>query len=343
MTLEEEAILQMLRNGQLNGPVGEPYHDERDYIIEHRIENGIPCTYEQSPRHLRFHENEPPVSYSRPKKISEYTTDEEKLQFFKQEGFHMRNTYPRLYSFRCSEAPSHLTTEERLLLSLLHSVNEQVGKLHRNSKGAFVSYWVIDGIPVKYEVRPIRRKVDGKSQIVGHTDPEVVKEYRTEKEKLYFLMLYGHYMEYDIFQRYSTSSGLSITLPKSPRELEQASAGKSNAEEHPLPKTELELHLLKRLSSGEFNGRINHLWVVKGGTEHWCEIVDGIPIQYSQAKASKFFNNKENETIESAPKVYRRYLSDDEKLEFFRTMGREIPDKEVQQYYWDNREKKHQH
>lgn len=103
------------------------------------------------------------------------------------------------------------------------------------------------------------------------------------------------------------------------------------------PKTEVELHLLERLANGEFDGfKGSYFWP---NSVYWSTIEDGIPIRWKQGPGTDFFNGKENEHIPGKTKVYKRFLTDDEKLEFFRKYGREMPDQEVQDYYWNNWEK----
>lgn len=103
------------------------------------------------------------------------------------------------------------------------------------------------------------------------------------------------------------------------------------------PKTEVELHLLERLANGEFDGfKGSYFWP---NSVYWSTIEDGIPTRWKQGPGTDFFNGKENEHIPGKTKVYKRFLTDDEKLEFFRKYGREIHDQEVQDYYWNNWEK----
>lgn len=229
------------------------------------------------------------------------------------------------------------TDKEKFMLHLLHTgtCDGPVGRIFRNKKGCLVSYFVVCGIPTLTISKPV------KPDDTGPIETAIVIEYRSDYEKLFFLKAFGHYMRDEIFQEYSKASGLAITLPKSPREL--AEEAKAKEMDVSPPKTEIELNLLKRLSAGELDGSINHGWIVKGGSWHWCIIENGIPIQYRQAKDSKFFNGKENETIEASPKVYKKYLTDDEKIDFFQKFGRDVKDKEVQDYYWACWKEKYQH
>lgn len=226
-----------------------------------------------------------------------------------------------------------ITADEKFMLHLLDTgmYDGVVGRPFKSANGYIICYGITCGIPEKYISHPNK---------IGYQSPRPVQRYKTDGQRLVFLMEFGHYMPDEIFQEYSKKSGMAITLPKSPREL--AEEAKTEEIEAPL-KTEIELHLLKRLSAGELDGLINYGWIVKGGSWHWCVIENSVPVQYSQAKDSKFFNNKENETIEASPKVYKKYLTDDEKIEFFQKFGRDIKDEEAQKYYWDNWKKKYQH
>lgn len=226
-----------------------------------------------------------------------------------------------------------ITPDEKFMLHLLDTgmYDGVVGRPFKSANGYIICYGITCGIPEKYISHPNK---------IGYQAPRPVQRYKTDGQRLVFLMEFGHYMPDEIFREYSKKSGMAITLPKSPREL--AEEAKTEEMKVPPPKTETELHLLKRLAAGELDGSINYGWIVKGGSWHWCVIENGIPVQYSQAKDSKFFNNKENETIEASPKVYKKYLTDDEKIEFFQKFGRDMKDEEAQAYYWDNWKKKYQ-
>lgn len=214
MTPMEEVILQQLDRGYYNGTVGVPYKDSRGFIIEYRVENGIPCTYEKSPRRISFIGKDKPVSYSNFKKVpnSECRTADEKLDFFKHEGFRMRASYAFFYSAYDPATLSYLTVEEKVLLNLLRCSDGPVGKPFRSKRGSFISLFVSNGVPAMYKTKPIRKKVQGRIETVGYTEPELVKEYRSEKERLLFIKEYGHYMEDKIFQDYSNTSGFARTL-----------------------------------------------------------------------------------------------------------------------------------
>ena len=229
---------------------------------------------------------------------------------------------------------SSITPDEKFMLHLLDTgmYDGVVGRPYKSTNGYIISYGITCGIPEKYISYPNK---------IGYQNPRPIQRYKTDGQRLVFLMQFGHYMSDEIFQNYSKTSGMAITLPKSPHELTEEA--KAKGIETPPLKTEIELHLLERLAAGEFDGSINNGWVVKGGSWHWCTIENGTPVQHYQAKDSKFFNNKDNETIEASPKVYKKYLTDDEKIEFFQKFGRDVKDEEAQDYYWACWKKKYQH
>lgn len=214
MTPMEEVILLQLDRGYYNGVVGLQYKDTRGYIVEHRIENGVPCTYEKSPRWAPIFGKDNPISYSNFKKVpgSECATTDEKLDFFKHEGFRMTESYAFFYSAYDSARLSYLTVEEKVLLNLLRCSDGPIGKSFRDKRGSFITLFVSNGIPVMYKTKPIRKKIQGRIETVGYTEPKLVKEYRSEKERLLFIKEYGHHMEDKIFQDYSNASGFARTL-----------------------------------------------------------------------------------------------------------------------------------
>ena len=339
MTPTEELILRQLELGYYNDIVLEEYKDARGYLVKPCIKNGIPCIYEKRPIYSPLRGKESPIGYSKPHRVSEHLTPEDKLLFFKQEGFRMENSLIFSYSINDPEKPSHLTLNEKLLLNLLRGVNERVGKLYKDSKGRHVSYLVTCGIPQKYEANPIKKRIDGRLEIIDYTDLTVVKEWRTEKEQLFFLMQYGHYMEYEAFQEYSKTSGHAIILPKIICDpCETAFAARKITPEMicgklSYPKTEEELILLERLKSQELDGKVGDTLPDNGyGSSYWFEIIHGIPMQIKLGPGGKFFNNRENEHWESEPKIIHRYRSNDEKILFLRKYGWLMNDHAVKEY-----------
>lgn len=106
-------------------------------------------------------------------------------------------------------------------------------------------------------------------------------------------------------------------------------------------RTDIELSLLRRLAAGEFDGYEGSYWWPN--SVYWCTIEHGTPIRWKQGPGSTFFNGKENEHIPGKTSVYKRYITDDEKLEFFRKFGRDMADEEANTYYWDNWRKLYMH
>lgn len=210
-----------------------------------------------------------------------------------------------------------MTKREKMLLLALTNLNEPVGKPFYDSRGSIISYWVVSGIPTKTESRPLFS-----SSRKTYTDPVVTKTWATDEEKLDFLQKFGGHMADPIFQEYSTAA--LTELDTQPRF------------------TDIELHLLKRLANGEFDGPLNHYWEKKGGSMGFCEIKNGLPIQFSQGKSTRVFDGKENEVVPGRIRIYLRYNTDEMKIRFFRTFGHDMTDEEVLKYYWDNWEKRYQ-
>lgn len=210
-----------------------------------------------------------------------------------------------------------MTKHERMLLSVLANTDEPVGKPFYDSNDFIITYWVVSGIPTKMESRPLLSLPQKK-----YTDPVVAKTWKTDKEKLDFLQKFGGYMTNPIFQEYSLSAITS--LDSAPHF------------------TDIELRLLKRLANGEFDGPLNHYWEKKGGSIGFCEIKNGVPIQFSQGKSTRVFDGNENEVVPGRIRVYLRYNTDEMKIRFFKTFGRDMTDEEVLNYYWDNWEKCYQ-
>lgn len=203
-----------------------------------------------------------------------------------------------------------MTMEENLILKELAWSEGPIGKPFYDSQKNIISYWIIKGVPTKLEAYPLS------SSPRKYSDPMTVQEWRTDEEKLDFVRQFGTGMEDPIFQNYSRAS-----RPQ---------------------RTDVELRLLKRLASGEFDGPLNNYWVKRNGSYGWCEIQHGVPIQFSQTKSTRFFNGTENETIPGKIKTYLQYKTDEEKLDFFRKFGRDMTDEDARKYYWDNWSKRYQ-
>lgn len=202
-----------------------------------------------------------------------------------------------------------MTKREKTMLSILASVNETVIMPFQNDYGLIVSYVVISGLPVRFETSP------------EYPDkPQATKEYATDTDKLLFLQQFGQYMQNEALQRY----GVSHYVP---------------CPELRFRYTEMERHLLMRLDAGEFDGPLDYYWESLHGITFTYEIVNGLPIEYKQGKSTRYFDGKENEIISKDAHIYRKYLTDDDKLEFFQRFGRDMHDDEVVDYCWANRYK----
>mgnify|MGYP004508919267 CR=1 FL=1 len=210
-----------------------------------------------------------------------------------------------------------MTKQERTLLSILANTDELVGKPFYDSNNVIITYLVMSGVPTKTESRPLFSSLKK-----TYTDPVIVKTWTTDEEKLDFLQKFGGHMTNPIFQEYNLAA---IT------ELDARTRF-----------ADIEIHLLKRLANGEFDGPLNHYWEKKGGSTGFCEIKDGVPIQFTQGKSTRVFDGKENEVIPGRIRIYLRYNTDELKIKFFRTFGRDMTDEEVLKYYWDNWEKRYQ-
>ena len=232
-----------------------------------------------------------------------------------------------------------MTYDERFLLHLLDTGEEDgVVKIFYDARKYIVGYEITCGIPAYCEAKPIKKIVKRELKIVDYETPKAIKEYRTDEERLLFLKKFGHYMRDEVFQEYSRSSGLAIILPKSPREIERESKARRQ-ECKPSEMTEIELHLLSRLAAGEFDGYEGSYWWPN--SIYWCTIENGTPIRWKQGPGSTVFNGEENERIPGKTSVYKRYVTDDEKLEFFRKFGRDMNDQEAFDYSWEARKKKY--
>lgn len=344
MTLTEESILRQLELGYYNGVVGGQYKDARGFIIEHRIDNGVPCTYEKSPRWNRFIGNDKPVSYSNFKKVpgSECTTTDKKLDFFKQEGFRMRASDPFFYSANDPARLSYLTVEEKVLLNLLRCSDGFVGKSFCGKRGSFITLLITNGIPASYKTKPIRRKVQGQMETIGYYDPELIREYRSEKERLLFIKQYGHYMEDKVFQDYSRASGFAIKL----EEFHSPSPEKNDEEEFNAPKTDFEIHLLNRLHNGELDGPVGTPCDNGHGSTIWYCIEGGVIKKLKLGLIKRVFNGDENEEIIPDWKVVEILETETRQLNFLRRSGCHMKDPEVQAYsnqYWDDYWNKKKH
>lgn len=208
-----------------------------------------------------------------------------------------------------------MTSHEQDLLYLLASLTQSVGKPFYDSDHCIVSYWIECGIPRKYQTTPVYKSTS--INPTNNLKPVMVREWKTDEEKLSFLQEFGDQMVDPIFQAYS----------------QQYKA--SHPESYQPERTALEISLLHRLANGELDGPLNNTFEKFGGSCGWCEIVHGIPIQYTQGPSKRFFNGDENEVIPGKAKIYCKYQTDDEKLTFFAKFGRDMQDSEAQEYSWN--------
>ena len=95
--------------------------------------------------------------------------------------------------------------------------------------------------------------------------------------------------------------------------------------------TNEEYFLLKKLSSGILDGQVGDDWT-SGFSTCWREIKEGIPTEYKQGPAKRFFNNCENEHIPGVTHIIKVWNTDDEKLLFLRKYGWLMNDSDVCAY-----------
>lgn len=223
-----------------------------------------------------------------------------------------------------------ITPDEKFMLHLLDTgmYDGVVGRPFKSANGYIICYGITCGIPEKYISHPNK---------IGYQSPRPVRRYKTDGQRLVFLMEFGHYMPDEIFQEYSKKSGMAITLPKSPREL--AEEAKTEEIEAPPPKTETELHLLERLNNSELDGPVGLPCDNGWGSMIWYWIEDGTIKRFKQGPTKRFFNGDDNEKIIPDWKPDRILKDEDEQLDFLRRSGRHMKDPEVQAYsdqYWDD-------
>lgn len=225
-----------------------------------------------------------------------------------------------------------MTNNEDFMLRLLDSGTYDgiVGRAYYDERGFIIGYFIVGGLPEKTIARPSLSSGDTNSIGIQYDRPRTVKRYRTDEQRLLFLKQYGHYINDNLFQEYSTTSGLAIDLPTTYQP-------PCNSP-HP-QRTSLEVSLLARLAAGEFDGYKGNYWWPNA--TFWCTIENGSPIRWKQNPGTKVFNGKENEYIPGKISIYRKYLTDDEKLEFFQKFGWEMTDQEAVDYSWDARQRRY--
>nr|DAG64726.1 MAG TPA: hypothetical protein [Caudoviricetes sp.] len=238
------------------------------------------------------------------------------------------------------ERSTFMTHEEKFMLHMLKigEYDGAVGKLFYDQRGYIVGYWIMNGIPGRYEAKPFQTTYHGKRNEITYHKPYPVNEYTTDDEKLLFLKQYGHYLRDSMVQEYSNTSGVAVHLPKSfPKPT-------SLPEEPPPPKTETEIHLLERLANGELDGSVGLPCDNGWGSMIWYWIEDGVIKRFKQGPTKRFFNGDENEKIIPDWKPDLTLKTEAEQLNFLRRSGRHMKDPEVIAYsdnywadYWSNK------
>ena len=89
--------------------------------------------------------------------------------------------------------------------------------------------------------------------------------------------------------------------------------------------------LLEKLSSGGLDGMVGDLWY-SGKSTCWREIENGIPAEYRQGPGGKFFDNRENEHYAGVRHLIKKWVTDEERLEFLRKYGWLMNDEGVVAY-----------
>lgn len=100
-----------------------------------------------------------------------------------------------------------------------------------------------------------------------------------------------------------------------------------------MKKTTEEKRLLSKLASGLLDGMVGDEKVYRGYKNIYCGkyIKNGEPVSYRQSESERFFNGKENETIEGK-REEDHYNTDERKLDFLQRYGWLIKDEEVRKY-----------
>ncbi|MBQ5957327.1 MAG: hypothetical protein IJL46_07150 [Clostridia bacterium] len=93
-----------------------------------------------------------------------------------------------------------------------------------------------------------------------------------------------------------------------------------------------EKNLLAKLASGVLDGLVGNEVTTDGGSTVWKTIKNGIPMMFKQGPNRRFFNGKENETIEGVLHTLRKWDTDSLKLSFLQKFGWLMKDKDVISY-----------
>lgn len=100
-----------------------------------------------------------------------------------------------------------------------------------------------------------------------------------------------------------------------------------------MKKTTEEKRLLSKLASGLLDGMVGDEKVYRGYKNIYCGkyIKNGEPVSYRQSESERFFNGRENETIEGK-REEAHYKTDEMKLDFLQRYGWLMKDDEVKAY-----------
>ena len=90
--------------------------------------------------------------------------------------------------------------------------------------------------------------------------------------------------------------------------------------------------LLKKLKDGLLDGFVGNEVTTSGGSRVWKEIRGGVPRQLKKGPSTRFFNNRENETIDGVLHVLDEWKSDEERLGFLQKFGWLMKDDDARAY-----------
>lgn len=243
-----------------------------------------------------------------------------------------------------------MTEQEKQLLHHLESVTEVIDAPVQGSCGTKVYFTIEAGIPIEWEARPVGTGLNGIRKSYG--PPRKVHSYDTDIDKIYFLRMIGRYSKDPLFQEYSNQFKdrpiIDLELLKPESTPAPTTEQEDQPEEVPPPKTDIEVHLLKRLADGELDGAVGLPCDNGWGSMVWYWIEGGVIKRYKQGPTKRFFNGDDNEKIIPDWKPDRILKDENEQLEFLRRSGRHMKDPEVIAYsdkywseYWNNKKKSH--
>ena len=95
--------------------------------------------------------------------------------------------------------------------------------------------------------------------------------------------------------------------------------------------TNEEKKLLERLAAGDFEGLVGSVFET-GESTVWTEIRNGKPARFKRGPGGKYFNGKENERFEGKLTLLREWVTDEEKIQFFRDFGFLVKDAAAKAY-----------